>query len=153
MKKVYLAGPITGLSYDEARMSWRSEIVDYLSGYIEACSPMRHKDYLKTETDLQAANYNVGPLSTNKGIVSRDRDDVMNCDLMIVNLLGAKRVSIGTMVEYGWADAYRKPVVTIMEADGSNLHHHGFILELSGFITDNIKEAAHIANSILVPGV
>ena len=34
---------------------------------------------------------------------------------MLVNLLGLEKITLGTMVEYGWADAFRKPIITVIE--------------------------------------
>jgi len=47
LMKVYLAGPITGLSYEKA-VDWRryAQIVLLEEGDIVAVSPMRSKDYL-----------------------------------------------------------------------------------------------------------
>ena len=39
-----------------------------------------------------------------KGIVTRDRWDVAKADVVLMNLVGATQVSIGTMVELGWAE-------------------------------------------------
>jgi hypothetical protein len=36
--------------------------------------------------------------------MTRDRFDATRCDVLLVNLLGAERVSIGTMMEVAWAD-------------------------------------------------
>ena len=40
---------------------------------------------------------------------------MQRCDVVLMYLIGAKKVSIGTMIEAGWADAYRKPVVLVLE--------------------------------------
>lgn len=151
LKRVYTAGPIAGLSYTEARHGWREQIAGMLDGSISVYSPMRFKDVLKDELSFHPHGYE-WPIATNKGIVTRDRMDVSKADLMIVNLTGAKTVSIGTMVEFGWADANRVPIITIMEQSG-NIHDHAFIRELSGYIVETLEEAAFIANAILNPGV
>ncbi|MFA5172811.1 MAG: hypothetical protein WC435_00185 [Candidatus Paceibacterota bacterium] len=82
-------------------------------------------------------------------MVTRDRFDVSRCDLFLANLLLSKEVSIGTMVEYGWADAFRKPIITLMKKDG--IYEHPFINELSGFIAEDIKEAVEIIKNVLLP--
>jgi len=53
------------------------------------------------------------------------------------------------MVEYGWADAFRKPIITLMKKDG--IYEHPFINELSGFIAEDIKEAVEIIKNVLLP--
>ena len=53
---------------------------------------------------------NESAFNTQNAIIGRDRFDCCNSDLIFMNLLGSKRVSIGTTVELAWADASRKPV-------------------------------------------
>jgi nucleoside 2-deoxyribosyltransferase len=149
---IYLAGPISGLSYDEAAKGWREEFKEklYLYTMVRCISPMRGKSHLnKVETIAPAGQYSETVMSSAKGIVGRDRFDVNRVDLMVANLLGATRVSIGTMVEYGWADAARVPIITIIEPDGTNPHHHDFIYELSSFTVHNLDEAVAVVMSVL----
>ena len=63
---------------------------------------------------------------------TRDRFDATRCDLLFVNLLGAKETSIGTVMEIAWADLLRKPIVLAIEPEG-NIHDHGMIKEAIGF--------------------
>ena len=148
-KKVYLAGPIRGLTYEGCN-SWREYAIKELAEHnIIGISPMRCKEYLNTGELLLECDEN--PLSSSKGIVIRDRWDVTkNCDILLANLLGAEKVSIGTMFEYGWADAMRKPIITIMESQG-NVHDHAFIKETTGFRVKTLEEALKIARAILNP--
>jgi nucleoside 2-deoxyribosyltransferase len=139
-KKVYLCGPITGTTYEESVEGWRARSITYFNNHgVEALSPMRGKFYLKGLAAMPD-EYKAEALSSSKGIVGRDRNDVRTCDVMLANLIGAPRVSIGSMVEYGWADAYRKPIVTILGADDP-WHNHSFIRELSTYITDDLEDA------------
>jgi nucleoside 2-deoxyribosyltransferase len=144
---VYCAGPITWLSYNET-VDWRNDLKKMLPPNIKILSPMRGKDHLKREKEIHVWQEG-NPLCSKKGIVTRDRFDVSRCDLFLANLFLSEKVSIGTMVEFGWADAYRKPIVTIMREEG--IYRHPFILELSSFITENIEEAAEVIKSILLP--
>ena len=155
MKSIYLAGPITGGSY-KGVTDWRNYFSEQFSkhwnasGKIEVLSPMRHKDYLLQETKIGDA-YEDRIMSSQRGITARDRFDTTNASLVVVNLLGATRVSIGTMIELGWADANNTPILLIMEKDGSNLHDHAMVRELAPFWTDNLDEAIMIAGKILSP--
>lgn len=146
MKSVYLAGPILGKSYQRAT-GWRESAIRFLAHHgITGVSPMRTKNMLRNETFLKDGYDH--PLICQKGIVTRDRFDCQNCDLVLVNLLGAERISIGTMVEYGWADAFRKPIVTVIEKEG-NPHEHSFVRELSGYRVETLESGLNIAKAIL----
>ena len=148
-KKVYLAGPIGGLTYGGSN-SWREYVIERLAEYnIVGVSPMRGREELNTgEIILKANETNLG---NPKSIVTRDRWDItQNCDALLANLLDAKKVSIGTMFEYAWADLARKPIITIMEKEG-NLHKHAFVKETTGFRVETLKQDPTLVVSILNP--
>lgn len=144
---VYLAGPIGGCSYGECT-SWREVFTRLLHGFdVECISPMRGKSYLKNETEIDKIRYST-PLSCPKGVYTRDRFDALRCDLLIVNLLGAQKPSLGSVMEIAWADAVGTPIVLVMEAEG-NCHEHILIQEACGFRVESLEEAADLAVSIL----
>lgn len=147
-KLVYLAGPITGLTYADAQ-DWRDFAKVQLAPHIVALSPLRCKQYLSKETSLDAMGYSNHPLSSPKGITSRDRFDCQRADAIIFNFLGAKRVSVGTCVEIGWADAARRPMVAVMEKD--NIHHHAIVNDCVPYIVPTLSEAIEIVKAILLP--
>jgi nucleoside 2-deoxyribosyltransferase len=147
-KKVYLAGPISGLTFDDAQ-DWRAEFANRIDPQIACYSPLRGKDYLKMRGPLEGS-YDEFPLSTDQGITARDRFDCMGSDLVIFNLLGATRISIGTMIELGWADAARNPSILIMEKTG-NPHEHPMLRQTTQFRVDNLKDGIAIAEIILLP--
>jgi len=150
--KVYLAGPITGLSWGEAT-DWREKVkADLKEVGITCYSPLRAKTYL-SHLDGQnghiADSYSkeISPLSTPKGIITRDRWDATRCDVLFVNFLGAKKVSIGTVLEIAWADNSGKPIVVVMEPD--NIHQHSMLNECAGYIVDSIEVGIHIVKALL----
>ena len=155
-KSIYLAGPISGLTYNEAT-EWRITTKKALEPYgIKCLSPLRAAVHLRNHegllTDCEiiegtVEGYAALAMSTPKGVVERDKYDCMNCDVLIVNLSNAKKVSIGTMVEIGWANMNRIPIILIME-DG-NIHDHAFVRESVSFRPDSIEEAIEIAKAIL----
>lgn len=154
-KTVYLAGPITGLTYGEARHGWREEFASMMPNHIIPLSPMRGKDFLMGEESLKGDPdiYPTNPLARPSGILTRDRNDVSGCDVMVACFLQARdQCSLGTAVEFGWADAYRKPVVMVIEDEG-NIHLHAFLTEIAGYRTNNLEEAAQIVRCLLTPGV
>lgn len=67
-----------------------------------------------------------------------------------MNLLGAKRVSIGTTVELGWADAWRKPLILVMEKSG-NIHGHIFYQGIPTYRVDNLDSGIACAKYLLLP--
>ena len=175
-KTVYLAGPITGLTYGEARHGWREEFALMLLEHIVPLSPMRGKDFLMGERNLKGDPnmYPTNPLARPSGILARDRNDVRTCDVVVACFLGAMdHPSLGTAVEFGWADAYRKPLVMVIEDDLTvphvdkdghtvqlinsnekpNIHLHAFLTEIAGYRTNNLEEAAQIVKCLLTPGV
>jgi len=147
MKRVYLSGPISGLSYDDCT-DWRKRFANLLQPDVVPLSPMRGKEYLKSKDTIKDS-YTAVALSRAEGITAKDRNDVQNCDAMVINLLGAERISIGTVIEVGWADAFRKPIVLVLEPDGTNTHEHCIINTVCGFRVGNIEEAANIVNILL----
>ena len=144
---LYCAGPISGVSYGEST-DWREYVAGKLPVHIKAVSTMRGKKYLAGESKVKDS-YEEHPLSCQKGITCRDRMDTMRCDMVLVNFLGAKSVSIGSVMEIAWADAYRKPIVVVMEKD--NVHWHAMVREVSGFIVSDLDEAIKIVNAVLSP--
>ena len=141
---VYLAGPIRGLTYDQS-CDWREYTIKKLPEYVKALSPMRGKEFLKDVGKITGAYAN--PLSTESGITCRDRFDVKRSDVVLMNLLGATQISIGSMIEVGWADAYRKPLIIAMEKD--NIHSHPIVNGVAGFVVPNLDEAISVVINVL----
>lgn len=144
---VYLAGPITGISYQES-LDWRKYVASRFPPNITCLNPLRGKKYLVGETII-GSNFDHHPLSTPQGIDCRDRNDITRSDLIFVNFLGAKIVSIGTVMEIAWADILRKPTIIVMEED--NIHYHKMIRGVVGFIVSDIDQAVQIALTTLLP--
>lgn len=109
---------------------------------------MRGKKFLVNEKNIKDS-YKEHPLTSQKGITCRDRADVMRCDMILVNFLGADKVSIGSVMEIAWADAWRKPIIVVMEKD--NIHSHAMIREVSGFIVLDLDQAIKIVIAVLSP--
>lgn len=150
MKTVYLAGPITGCSF-EGCTDWRITAINKLAPYgIRGLSPMRAKDYLKAEKEI-VGSYEDKVMSCQRGIMTRDRYDSTHCDAVIVNFLGATKVSIGTVIEIGWTDLIRTPIICAIEPEG-NPHDHPMIREAIGFRVPTLEEAIECAIKILGTG-
>jgi hypothetical protein len=127
---------------------WREEFARRLDPRIVAYSPLRGKDYLAKIGFLEGS-YEEFPLSTDQGLTTRDRYDCMGADLVVFYLLGAQRISIGTMVEMGWCDAARKPAVLVIEKSG-NPHDYPMVRQIAQFRVDNLDDALKITEIILL---
>lgn len=143
---VYLAGPITGCNY-EGCTDWREFAASSLEATGAHClSPMRGKEYLKSEASI-ASQYDESVMSCGRGIITRDRFDCITSDVVLVNLKGASRVSIGTVMEIAWALAAGVPVVCVLEK--GNVHEHPMISESIGFRVDTLVEGISVVRAIL----
>ncbi len=146
LPSVYLAGPIADLDYDISN-AWRTYAIEYLADFgIRGRSPLRGKEFLKgTVITIDAYK---DAMASDNGIVARDRYDVRNSDMVLANLLDPPGRGIGTAVEFGWADAFGTPVVTVMEEEG-NPYDHPFIRGLSGYRVETLEEGLHICTILL----
>jgi hypothetical protein len=91
---VYLAGPIDGCSRKEASQ-WRSEAAQKLD---------------------DAGIWTIDPtmnLPFNM-ICDTDRLYLKNSDLMLLNMQNEKGHSYGSMIEVGWADMMRIPIILVV---------------------------------------
>jgi len=139
-KTVYLAGPITGMTYAEAQDGWRQEAAILLANVgVIALTPLRGKDYLRSEGPLEKQYLNLSPLSSPQGIVRRDFNDVRTVDAILANFLDADRASIGTCWELGAAYALRTPVIAVVEK--GSVHDHPFVTQTAAYTFDNMPEA------------
>jgi predicted small integral membrane protein len=150
--RVQVAGPDGGegkvVGFGEANVSYYVEFSDELGG-------TAHWHRSKVEAiDTQGFSAtceeygHLSPLSSPRGIMTRDRFDATRCDVLLVNLLGAAKVSIGTVMEIAWADLKRTPIVACIEATG-NPHEHCMVNEAVGFRCTSLDEGLHVVRSIL----
>ena len=115
MKKfVYLAGPILGCTKGEAN-DWRHQVSAALIDHgIIAISPLRCEP-------LFGERYTEGSMDprfgTPRAISSKNRHDVQNCSITLAYLpleMGPN-ISLGTIGEIFWADAYDKQVILVSD--------------------------------------
>ena len=154
---VYLAGPIAGLTYDEAS-SWHDEATNAAAslGY-EVYSPMRGKESLEKTNEVLRID-----VSTNAGVIPspfpRDAMDVRRCDVVVANLLLSETASIGTMIELGMAYALGKFIVLVLPEKakspfaGAGGHYHPFLTGITaaqGVIVHNLEAAYDVLETLL----
>lgn len=154
MSQVYLAGPITGLSF-QGCTDWRNYAIERLSEFgVQGLSPMRAKEYLaqlETISGHGREYQHLGVFATSRGVMTRDFWDCTRCDIVLVNLLGAKAPSLGTVMEIAWAFQARIPVVCAIEKEG-NPHEHMMIHEAIGFRVESLDEALNVALAMFAVG-
>lgn len=144
--RIYLCGPITGLTIKEAS-EYRDKIKEmFAETGILTLDPMRGKYHIESDEPICAVGY-VSGSHDDKAIVKRDKHDVMNCALMLADFTNSKQISIGSMVEFGWADAMGIPIVTVLPK--GNLHDHCFVRQLSTYVVEDIEEAVQLALTII----
>lgn len=147
--RVYLAGPISGLTYDGGQ-SWRTDAQHQLQALgIDAYSPLRAQSFLRSVGVLAATTISADPLGTAKAMTLRDRWDVQHADMVLMNLHGAVKPSLGSMIELGWANAWGVPVVAVMEP--GNPHEHVMVSELVTFAVESLEQAIVVIAAVLSP--
>lgn len=145
--KVYLCGPITGMSYedcyrDRERVQWALEAFGYT-----VLNPLRDKEELKGEGKLEAGGYTKGSiLTTAEGFFTRDLMWVDQADVVFALFDNATRVSVGSCVEIGYAYSRGKVIVTV----GDEYHNHPFITKCSNIYTSNLEEAIKYLGTLYV---
>jgi nucleoside 2-deoxyribosyltransferase len=148
--RIYLAGPITDCSYEGAT-EWREDVIRKLGDRIDCFSPMRNKGFLQGESKI-AMMYSdkKDVMSTSKGIMTRDHNDCVKADALLVNLLGRKHFSAGTIMELAWAFDRKIPTVVVCEPDNIHLQHP-MILESVSYRVDSLCHGIALVQSILLP--
>ena len=142
---VYLAGGIANLTGAQV-INWRVGAAALLNTRgIESLDPMRAKRHRWQPNAVVSSNFrdyaNAGVFFTSKGIMTRDFNDVKRCDALLVNLLGLKQPSLGTIMELAWAYALQKPAVVAIEATGNPHDIHPMIHEAMPFRVTTLDEA------------
>lgn len=146
MPRVYLAGPIDGMHYKDAN-NWREYVERQLNiSGIESLTPMRGKEHLENTDRISPTGKEL--FSTPSGITTRDRLDVMRSDVIFINMNRDKGVSVGTIIELGWADAWRKPVVMCVPEE-DYLRSHNMVQEIVGYFVEDLDTGIEVVRSLL----
>jgi nucleoside 2-deoxyribosyltransferase len=145
-KRVYLCGPISGLTIKEAEFK-RGQVEDLFSdSMIEIVNPMRGKYHINGDEPISPKGFHSKAFN-DKSIIKRDRYDVTTSDLIFADFRDSTRVSIGSMVEFGWADIKNIPVVTVMHEN--DFHDHAFVHEISTHVVNNVEDAIYLSKLLL----
>lgn len=144
---IYPTGPIAGNAYlDVAR--WHQRLAEQLGSDFKLLSQLRGTVAI-VGSESFAKNFppeNV--VMNNRTMVTRDFNDLLRCDALVANFLGATTVSIGSHHEIAWAYFARKPVIAIMEDQG-NPNDHPFLRVAATFRTADFDLAVRVVQSML----
>jgi len=146
-KRVYLSGPISGSSWDEAT-EWRVELRDRLekTGLYDCQDPLRGKQHLQGEEAIENTSFEgVDGYLT---LFKRDRWDVKQCDIVFINLTNSEQVSIGSMFELAWAHELDKYNIVVMEKD--SIHWHTFVHKAASIVFTDYDEAVKYMEKVLL---
>lgn len=136
--RCYLAGPISGVSWESA-VSWRKVVSEELARHgVEAIDPLRHSEVLAGETKLRSV-YPEWLWIQQRAIVHRSLYHVRRSQVVLANVLGARERSVGTITEIAVAHEYRIPVVLVV--DEGNPHDHPFLKEMATVVTEDLNDA------------
>jgi len=112
MFRVYLAGPIRGLTYWQA-FAWRKlarEVIESW-GYALAYVPtLPGETRVPSYTQLLDARVIGG--AGNEALAAEDYAQVVGCQAVFV-YLNSNQPPVGTLIEIGWAYALHKPVLLV----------------------------------------
>jgi nucleoside 2-deoxyribosyltransferase len=108
---VYLAGPIVGRTKSEAN-HWRQHVADQLGDHgIVGISPLRCEPI---HGERYPTSHDADPLfGTPRAIGAKNRFDVKAADIVLAYMPEEHPLSLGTLGEIFWADAYGKQVIMV----------------------------------------
>jgi len=107
---VYLSGPMGGCTFKEMS-TWREYVATKLD------SPT-----LKCIIPTRSFSAKFIPKETDKWINRRDYFDCVRSQCLLVNFIGMKSLSIGTIMEIAWAYQKQINIVCVCEPDGPQNH-------------------------------
>ena len=145
MKTVYLCGTVTP---DPKHLQWRDQVVErFAETNIMPLSPVRGKDPKNwTKDGLEG----VGDVPySDGGFVPRDMYDVRRADALLVYFMEApERQSLGTWIEFGWADAWGKPIVVCSTLN--EVIKHPFIYKRACRVVSDLESACDYLEFLLM---
>lgn len=128
MSLIYLAGPIGGMTWEEAT-GWRDNVKELLRP-LNCLSPLRDievdgrlislKGFTNTSDKKFLNNSRASGDLPFQILFDRDYRDVDICNGLFVNMIGAKKKSTGTIMEVSRAFKRGIPMVLAMEPDNIN---------------------------------
>lgn len=135
-KTIYLSGSSDELLDNNTYLypdvvSWREYVINNVKENINCLLPL-------------TLEYNINI----KTIITQNRLNVQQSDLLLVNLLSSKEISTKTIMEITWAESKRIPIILVIEKNG-NIYDNLIINECATIRTDDLDDAIFIVNDIL----
>lgn len=147
--KVYLAGGMSWLSPAEA-LEWRQKAEWALEDRgIETLSPMRGHPADLADSAIIRPFDDVAVAGGSDGVILRDLTDVRRSDALLVNLLGAPQISVGTAMELAWAYLLHTPAVVAIEQSGNPHDDHPMVKAAMRYRVVTLDEAIDAVAVIL----
>ena len=139
MYTVYLGKPMSGHLYE-----WVKEYLLPKSDALKKAGcrvihPLTGKPYFKADEVFKKSGYTQFPPSTDHAICNKDYWGVSISDIVLMDLSGVDKISIGCVSEMAWAYALRKIIVLVMEP--GNIHEHAMINHEQSIRYHTIEEA------------
>ena len=135
MTTVYLGGAFAEFTPEQVEAKQR-EVESLLGAGFTCLKPMHQGAYPAELGDL-----------TTVTLTHRDRLQIEQSRLLILDFLGAKKVSAGSMIEIGWATQMGKPIVAIAESDNPNLTNMS--RNLITIVASSRTQAAAVVRTLL----
>lgn len=114
--RVYLGGPIEGLTYEQA-VDWRTRCIFEFRSYsnVSFYDPMSGKQHLIGTGPITSGSSKVKNhfTSKNDSVFYRDVTEVRRCDILLVNLSHLNGGSTGTFFEMGFAYGLGKLIIVV----------------------------------------
>lgn len=138
---VYLAGGITGLTYEEAS-GWRHLAeVELKKIGIETLDPFRFDAYDETKPLKTSIVPGFEPV---KSVPRRNLHDIDRSHAILVYLDNAKQVSFGTVAEIAWGYYKRIPVISVL----GKVHDSAYLREITTYEAATLEQAIYMLGLI-----
>ena len=141
---IYLAGPISGLTWDQA-LTWREQTVIHLAKHFHILDPLKpQRGKMTNRMDIITGPSREAtdlPIHfTGSGLVTSDEFYVRKSDFLFVNFLySSDQISAGTLWEMGLAWGLNKFIVTVIQPE--NIHDNVFVRRRSHIFVPTYGEA------------
>jgi Nucleoside 2-deoxyribosyltransferase len=119
---IYLTGPITGVDLTLSD-GWRRRLENELGAVAAIFDPVKEGAVHEPLYRSAGATARLPMREFGEALAERNKAAIQTCDLLYANLKGATGISLGSVGEIFWADAFRKPILIVRD-EFNNPHDH-----------------------------